>query len=229
MRTNRAGFTLIELMLAMTFIAILMIAIAVSTIQVMHLYSKGLAIKSINQAGRDLGSSIKRDASGVGVVQTPIVSPDASGAGGLGRLCLGSVSYLWNKPEALQPTSSTAVTYSDIPTKKIVLTRVIDAGGNYCRLSGGVYPITVAMSSATEMLPSENGDLALHAMDLERIPPLSDPAVPTEALYDIRYTIGTNDSGTVNTSDYSCNPPSDANQNFNFCAVNNFEMIVRVG
>ncbi len=229
MRTNSRGFTLIELMLAMTFISILMIAIAVSTIEVMHMYSKGLAIKSVNQAGRDLGDSIRRDAASVGVVKSPIIQPDDAGAGGLGRLCLGGVSYLWNKPEALQQGSTTGVTYSDNTAKKIVLARVIDAGGNYCTKTGETYPINVSSQTANEMLPSDNGDLALHSLTLDRVPPLTEVAVPSEALYDIRYTIGTNDAGTINTGDLSCNPPADANQNYNFCSINNFEMIVRVG
>lgn len=229
MRTNKNGFTLIELMLAMTFIAILMIAIAVSTIETMHLYSKGLAIKSVNQAGRDLGDSIRRDAASVGVVKSPIIQPDAPGAGGLGRLCLGGVSYLWNTPESLQQGSEKGVTYTDNTAKKIILARVVDAGGNYCTKAGEVYPIAVSSQAANEMLPSDNGDLALHSLTLDRVPPLTEASVPNEALYDIRYIIGTNDAGTINTGDLSCNPPSDANQNFNFCSINNFEMIVRVG
>lgn len=229
MQTNSKGFTLIELMLAMTFIAILMIAIAVSTIETMHLYSKGLAIKSVNQAGRDLGDSIRRDAASVGVVKSPIIQPDEAGAGGLGRLCLGGVSYLWNKPDALQQGSTSGVAYSDDAARKIVLARVVDAGGSYCTKVGEVYPINVSSQTANEMLPSNNGDLALHSLMLDRVPPLSAVAVPNEALYDIRYTIGTNDAGTISTSDLSCNPPADMNQNYNFCSINNFEMIVRVG
>lgn len=210
-----------------------MIAIAVSTIEVMHMYSKGLTIKSVNQAGRDLGDSIRRDAASVGVVKSPIIQPDDPAAGGLGRLCLGGVSYLWNTADALQQGSNTGVTYSDNTLKKIVLARVVDVGGNYCTKAGDNYPISVSSQTANEMLPSDNGDLALHSLTLDRIPPLDEVVVPNEAIYDIRYTIGTNDAGTlngtINTGDLSCIPPSDANQNYNFCSINNFEMIVRVG
>jgi hypothetical protein len=193
------------------------------------MYSKGLTIKSVNQAGRDLGDSIRRDAASVGVVKSPIIQPDAQGAGGLGRLCLGGVSYLWNTHDALQQGNTSGVAYSDNIAKKIVLARVVDAGGNYCTKAGETYPINVSSLTANEMLPSDNGDLAIYSLTLVRVPSLSAPSVPNEALYDIQYTIGTNDAGSINTGDLSCIPPSDANQNYNFCSINNFEMIVRVG
>ena len=93
------GFTLVELLLAMTGVAILLVAVATTTIQLMNMYHKGITIKTINSAGREVGDMIKRDglsAKGRDIVQ---VASSDSGTGGLGRLCFGSYTYVWNTPE----------------------------------------------------------------------------------------------------------------------------------
>ena len=48
------GFTLVELLLAMTGVAILLVAVATTTIQLMNMYHKGITIKTINSAGREV-------------------------------------------------------------------------------------------------------------------------------------------------------------------------------
>jgi len=50
----KAGFTIIELMLAMTFVATLLISIAIVTINIVSIYQKGLALKAVNNVGRSL-------------------------------------------------------------------------------------------------------------------------------------------------------------------------------
>ena len=45
------GFTLVELLLAMTGVAILLVAVATTTIQLMNMYHKGITIKTINPQG----------------------------------------------------------------------------------------------------------------------------------------------------------------------------------
>ena len=96
-RRRELGFTLIELLLAMSFLSVLLIAITTSTLQIIGLYTKGVTLKSINLAGRDGADSFRRDAlaSADGI---RYVSPDKGG--GLGRLCFGTMSYVWS-PAAL--------------------------------------------------------------------------------------------------------------------------------
>lgn len=221
------GFTLIELMLALSFIGVLLITMLLTIIHITNLYSKGLTIKSINQAGRDLGASIRRDATSLSSVATPLIQPDVAGAGELGRLCLGSFSYIWSPAAKL--SDNTAVTYSDTTDTPIVLARVADAGGSYCRqLADGSYRTDVQRAQSSELLPADQGDYALHSFSLERVPAMGLPATG-EVLYDIRYTVGTNDQGSIDTVDRSCKPPEDASNNFNFCSVNTFEVMVRAG
>lgn len=223
MPAKRAGFTLIELMLSMAFVGILLIATATTIIQVTHMYSKGVTFKYINQAGRDLGASLTRDAESAGSVATPLVQSTDPAAGNLGRLCLGSYSYLWGDPVKLRTNSSQAPKYLDTGAQ-IILARVPDAGSTYCgKLATGMYPTAVTQAQATEMLPSDKGDYALQAMHLT---PLG--SATQSKLYDISYTLGTNENGTISSAT-ACEAPTVATNNFDFCAVNTFDIMVKVG
>ena len=53
-KNRKAGFTLIELSFAVAFISILVITITLITNEIISLYRKGYAIKTINQVGRSL-------------------------------------------------------------------------------------------------------------------------------------------------------------------------------
>src|SRR6218665_2336873 len=99
------GFTLIELMLSMTFVSVLLLAIAMTIIQMATIYNKGMTVKEVNQTSRDISDDLKRSfsASQVFVVNTDpaIDSTDyvriklGSEIVG-GRLCTGTYSYIWN-------------------------------------------------------------------------------------------------------------------------------------
>ena len=232
MRTKpqAAGFTLIELMLSMAIIGMLLIATVITIMQVTNQYSKGITLKQINQAGRDLGASIKRDAASVAGISNPIILPDATHTGNLGRLCLGAYSYVWSTPAVLQ--NGTATQYSDAAGKAIVMARVADAGGALCQTinASGDYSTNVKLSDSTEMLPSDSGDYAIHSVSFKTVPDSSIAA--SSRLYDITYTIGTNQQGTINSvvgGGEKCALTTQATNNFNFCAVNNFEIMVQVG
>ena len=60
---KQRGFTLIELMLAMTFISVLLLAIAMTIIQIGNIYNKGTTVKEINQAARAIADDVSRSAS----------------------------------------------------------------------------------------------------------------------------------------------------------------------
>lgn len=226
----RRSFTLVELMLAMGFLSILMLMIALATIQIMHTYNRGLSLKAINQSGRELGDSITRDTQSSAVQSVPVVQPTDAGAGNVGRLCLGGVSYLWNTASALRGDSGAPapVNYTDTGLP-IVLARVADAGGTYCQpIAANLYKsVNIQHSSSTEMLSSISNDLALYSLAFDRVPPLSNST--QHALYHIQFTIGTNELKTVNTSNQTCKPPTDINANFDFCSINSFDLLVRVG
>ena len=58
---KQQGFTLVELTLAMTFISVLLLSIALTIIQLGALYNQGTTSKEINQASRDMQDNITRN------------------------------------------------------------------------------------------------------------------------------------------------------------------------
>ena len=145
--------------------------VATTTIQLMNMYHKGITIKTINSAGREVGDMIKRDglsAKGRDIVQ---VAPSDSGTGGLGRLCFGSYTYVWNTPENLRSRDASAgVAYDDDPNhNKVVFARVADPDGSLCKATRGQYPKVItkgAPMNAVEVLGDKDTGLAIHNISL---------------------------------------------------------------
>lgn len=86
---KQRGFTLIELMLALSFLAFILIFIVSAMVQYMNTYNKGLVYKEINQAGRttfeDINRSLRFSSANVSLMSK-------------GRLCMGGETYVWNTP-----------------------------------------------------------------------------------------------------------------------------------
>jgi Tfp pilus assembly protein PilV len=84
------GFTLIELLLAMTFVSFILIFMALTLVQMIRTYDKGLTIKQINQAGRVLTEDISKKMRSElpGDINLDYVAE--------GRLCIGNIMYAWN-------------------------------------------------------------------------------------------------------------------------------------
>jgi len=115
---NKKGFTLVELSLALTFLAFIMLFVVIMILRMMNIYNKSVALSHMNQAGRqimtDLGGSVRFSNSAVYVEQT-------SG----GRLCVGGASYIWNIKE------STTNKFQD-NNSALRLVRVSDPMQQYC-------------------------------------------------------------------------------------------------
>ena len=58
------GFTLIELMLAMAFVSALLIAVAMTVIQIASIYNRGITLKDVNQTGSSVASELQRNIAG---------------------------------------------------------------------------------------------------------------------------------------------------------------------
>ncbi|MEO7904731.1 MAG: hypothetical protein ABIR91_02990, partial [Candidatus Saccharimonadales bacterium] len=95
--TNK-GFTIIELMLAMSFVAFLMLAIAMTTIQISNIYTRGITLREVNQAGRVVIDDLQRT---VGSSARFDVATKYNTQANGGRLCLGSFTYVWNNGSAI--------------------------------------------------------------------------------------------------------------------------------
>lgn len=79
---TKHGFTIVEITIAMTFVATLLITIAIVVTQMTAIYQKGLALRAVNSAGRELVDEFSR-----GITSAP--------AEGVSYLC--SIYYSGNE------------------------------------------------------------------------------------------------------------------------------------
>lgn len=222
---NTNGFTIVELMLAMMFVSVLLIAIALTIIQISNIYNKGLTMKAVDEAGRDISTDMRltigqsqpfNAATSYRVQSSPGGNKDG------GRFCTGTYSYVWNFGKTL----STQINKYDSSSDMIRLVKVRDGGGQYC-----LNPARkIIVSDATELLSEGDRDLAVQSFSLESL--AEDPA-SGQALYRIVMEIGTNERDALEenltTLDTTCKPPSDVATLSNFCAVNRFDFTAQAG
>lgn len=230
------GFTLVELTIAIAFLAVLMLAILSLTLSAGKLYIKGDTNKTVNQAGRDFSDIVRRDllATGAGTISDTITINGGSASDPLlsGRICLGTVSYLWNTGDLLNSDTGAAnaakVTMgtSSDPVKFV---RIIRPQQSYCEKNGsGSYPMNIpSTESATELFDGTGRDYALYAMTFTPIASKGD-----RGMYRVLYTLGTNEPDTTeqDTDGYiRCKPNNSVAANFDYCSVNDFDMLIRIG
>lgn len=218
------GFTMIEMMLAMVFVAFLMVAIALTTIFASQTYQRGITLGQINEAGRtlitDMQQSIGQARAGQLAKWPTAFNPKVD----VGAVCLGGVSYVWNSGQKL--AGSGAVTYSggDRNGQTVRLAKVNDPNRTVC--SEGVS--TVTTSQSVELLGEGDRNLAVQAFDINQLQVTSN-----QSLYQVDFTIGTNDRSALandgSVADVACRPPSDLSSDLGYCAVNRFNFLVRAG
>jgi Tfp pilus assembly protein FimT len=224
-KRTSGGFTIIELMLAMSFIAALLVAIAMTTIQISKIYTKGLTLREVNQVSRAVSEDLQRT---IGASTPFDVDPESDTARyvvqpGGGRLCAGRYSYAWNYGAALSDGPGSPSIYNNYNDGTPVrFAKVNDASASLCTVPTS----NVKKDDATEMLTSGDRDLALHAFAITNS--ATDDATG-QALYAISLTIGTNDQTQLVTNDSSCRPPSEGDGNEDYCSVNQFDIVVRAG
>lgn len=229
-----SGFTLVELMLSMTFVGILLVVIAMTTINIMGTYTKGLTVREVNQAGRTITEDIQRTiATTVPFTVSPAKTGDPNDEpnvkyvvqSGGGRLCTGAYTYAWNYGNTSKLDSTSAVPvynkYAD-SDEVIRFVKVSDAGGILCA------DITrdIERGQAKDFLLAGDRNLAVHKFTVTS--DRKDDA-SGQALYAINLTIGTNDRRQINASNTTCRPPSEGSGFEEFCAVNQFSIIARAG
>lgn len=227
-RDNNKGFTLIELMLAMTFLSVLLLAIAMTVIQIGNIYNRGLTLKEVNQTGRALSIEFKK---GIGQASAFPINYPTPGSKYVnstwgGRLCLGQYSYIWNYGKTLKNASANQTNsnvYNGNPATKIRFIKVPDPTGSYCTLPSQP---TINPSGATELLATGDRDLAVHAFSISYAATGSD-AVTGQRLYTVSFVIGTNEQAALTTTATGCRPPNDLDSNLVYCAVNEFNITAR--
>lgn len=136
---GESGFTLVELLLALAFVGFLLIFVLTATIEVVSNYNKGVVIKEINQSARAIVEDMSR------VIRSSEANAINTSALANGRVCFGSISYIWN----LQ--SATVNRYTD--NSIVSLVRVEDPAGSLCIRIAGNYPL-VDQARATTLINS---------------------------------------------------------------------------
>lgn len=220
--SKKQGFTLVELMLAMGFVSALLLAIAMTVIQIGNIYNRGITYKTVNQAGGALASELQRDInsnSPFDLNSTDPVRKVEEGWGG--RLCIGQYSYIWNYGKALKDPSSPSNKYSGDP-KKIVFIKVNDPTASYCSPGND----EVDKNNAVELLDVGNNNLAIHDFSIKSS---AYESSINQRIYNISFVIGTNDQIALNPDATACLTPDEANSDSVYCAVNRFDILARAG
>lgn len=238
-RINQKAFTLIELMLAMTFVSVLLIAIAMLTIQISNTYTKGITLRDVNQAGLAVSNDLHRSINAAGAFDaTPGADSFVQQPTG-GRLCLGNYSYVWNDGQGLNEQASTLSNKFILPggapsDEKIHYIKVADLGKSLCQPTNQadidsdstvspVYADIVFDQKVTEMLTAGDRDLAVQSFKIVS-------GSLAKPLYYISIVIGTNGEGQITGIDGDeCKPPSELDGDQDYCSINKFDIIARVG
>lgn len=237
MNRKQQGFTLVELTIAVAFLSVLLMAILTVSLMAGKLYIKGDTNKTVNQAARDFSDVVRRDflSTGTGIITVPepvnagtVTNPLLSG-----RACLGNVTYLWNSAALLNDTSDAArearIVY-DTTSQPIRFVRISQPKYKYCDKDPVTdkYPVRIVGSEVTtELLGGTGREYALHSISITALATNGD-----RGMYQIAYTMGTNEEGTLERDDTGtiiCKPNNSVAANFDYCSVNDFDMIVRVG
>lgn len=232
---NQQGFTLIELTIALAFLSVLLIAILTLTLAAGKMYVKGTTNKTINQSGREIQDIMRRDFLAADRSRISAVATEGSVGRNSGRICLGSVSYVWNTAGMLNDKNADATNYQSRirigSGEPVRLMRVVDANSDMCARNPatGRLPRTIAVSSTNraELLGGEGREFALYEVN---ITPIISEGV--RGMYRVKYTIGTNDIGTTEreggTGYVRCKPDATATANFDYCSVVDFDMMLRI-
>lgn len=234
-KQKQQGFTIIELTVAMAFVSILMLSIAVTTIQIGNIYNKGLTMRSVDYAGRALSLDIRQtlgqsEPFDVDTARKFQKHPDSSvdNPDG-GRFCTGIYSYIWNFGKSMKkPINLYTVADGGASAGEIRFVKIRDTGGVYC----ADLERDIPKNEAFELLSGGDRDLAVQSFEVKK---LADDPLNNQALYRIVMEIGTNSQDALfqpdelNTLNNECRAPSDAAAMENFCAVNQFDFTVQAG
>lgn len=229
-RAKTTGFTIIELMLAMTFIAALLVSIAMVTIQISLTYNKGVTLRAVDRAGQAISSDIQRTIAAsapfnatkytISGTTNPAARYVVTADGRGGRLCTGQYTYAWNQGDT-NPYNR----YTGGDRTIVRFVKVRDSAAVLCQ-----QPATmITKADATEMLASGDRNLVVH--DVSVTAGASDAAL-NQAMYAVALQIGTIDGtkiATLGPNDYGCVEPSASNLGDDYCAVDKFDIVARAG
>ena len=229
---KKDGFTIIELMLAMSFISVLLLAIAMTVIQIGNIYNKGLTLKEVNQTSRDITSDFTKSLQSAAVISldTDYVTTTAGG-----RVCLGTYSYIWNTIAGFKSNDPNLSWYGNDTghTHKLHFVKVPDSSKIYCAKSGtGALTYrdirAVDVPQAQELILEGDHNLNINKFALSSYSSAAD-STTSEQLYTLNFTIGSGDISAMNSDQSACLNAGQAGADLAYCSVQQFSIAIRAG
>lgn len=233
---TKQGFTLIELLLAMSFVAVLLLAIAMLVIRAGAIYSKGMALKDINQSSRLIAGDLQRTlvSENVGAISSAnYVTVPTVGTSVSGRFCAGTYSYVWNTINATVGDGY-AMAVSPGSSELVSLVRVPDPGGTYCaRDTSGNLVVSSALrtgdfAKSVKLIAKGDHTLSLTYFGVKTNSTLAD-LTTGQRIITVSYGIGSGSPTTMNADKTACLPANDPNGDPVYCNVQQFNSIFRSG
>ena len=222
----KKGFTIIELMLAMSAVAGLMIAVAGLIIQMTNTITRGTTYRDLNAASRTINVDLTKTLNSTSMLEGwdgSVGNEYYREFNGSGAFCTGVVSYLWNTN-----LSNAQIRYSgqNQPTLRFVKTH--DTSKAYCEANasanGGIWERVPKDSTTTEILTEGEINLQIHQIRFSSNNNLKND-ISHQMMINIDYVLGTPENGDIRLNKGSRNCEGDVKSNY--CAVNKFELTVR--
>ena len=221
---SRKGFTLVELSIAMAFIAILLILVLVVIINITGMHARGRTLRDVNDTGRAIINDMRRTLSDSppfnpnadnNIVHFPIGNSNPAYKTG-GRFCTGTYTYVWNTFRGSRPNR-----YSD-NNRPFSVAKVRDPNRELCaNLGTGTDQGTVGPASEAVELVSGD-ELVIYDFAAFQI----HSRASGQTLYSVSFVLGTRDGIDI-TTNTRCIQPGELDANINFCAINRFDFTAR--
>jgi len=239
-RVVKKGFTLVELMLSMAFISVLLLAIAMTVMQISAAYNRGMTVKELNQAARLMSEDLRYNISASSSFSSDNSSFLVVSSGGVevgARLCLGTYSYVWNYGRAFETPGATITGYQTVPTGRssdVRFVRVNDSTKSYCQKQTNsdspLYPNirSADAPSSQELLKVGDRNLAVHRMEISSTDAMYE-GVTGQRLYEVIFTLGAGSITAMNKTQTACLPAGTEGADVAYCVVQNFPLVIRAG
>lgn len=237
MNSNKRGFTIIELMIAISVLAVVLLLISVGIIQISKTYYKGIVQSTTQQTNRALIQDISNSIAYGSFSGLQTATLDRSGTYPslfvIKSFCFGTNRYSYVPTYQLAANGATSGYPSGgnvaAGNSKHVLWKDIDS-------SGGCAPVDVSQSPITSPTTSGREMLGEHMRLTQMSVTLANPCSPTQTagcsdtLFKITTTVMYGDDDLIDTSDadpanWTCKP---TNGVFGaaFCAKSNLTTVI---
>ena len=231
-RQDKKGFTIIELLLAMTMVSLLMMAIFGMITQMNKIFVRGNTYRTINTAARTINDDLTRTFNSM----PDTIEWDSSGRiggasvntrdGALFRVyCFGGVSYVMTLNNTSLAGEPPSIRYSD--GSLVRFAKVSDPSASMC--VGNPRISNIDINTATDLIGSNDIDIGVYDINIIR---RSHDAVSGQSLIEIEYILATRDlfrvlggAGRVTRRDTCLNSINEANGDY--CGIQRFNLIVR--